>query len=161
MGEVLTKLGIAGRAKTSTGKVSTKESELLKLKDKHPVINLILEHRELSKLFGTYIIPLLDFARAKGRVHTTLNQTGTVTGRLSSDSPNLQNIPIRSEVGIKIRNAFIASKGFTLVSFDYSQIELKILSVLAKDQKMMDAFKKGIDIHAMVASEINKASIIF
>src|SRR3989344_6715387 len=101
VGEILTKLGIAGRARTSTGKISTKESELLKLKDKHPVINLILEHRELSKLFGTYIIPLLDFARAKGRVHTTFNQTGTVTGRLSSDSPNLQTIPIRSEVGIK------------------------------------------------------------
>lgn len=155
VGEILTKLGIAGRARTSTGKISTKESELLKLKDKHPVINLILEHRELSKLFGTYTVPLLDFARAKGRVHTTFNQTGTVTGRLSSDSPNLQNIPIRSEVGIKIRNAFVASKGFTLVSFDYSQIELKILAVLAKDQKMMDAFKKGLDIHAMVASEIN------
>jgi len=159
VGEVLTKLGIAGRARTSTGKISTKESELLKLKDKHPVINLILEHRELSKLFGTYIMPLLDFARAEGRVHTTFNQTGTVTGRLSSDSPNLQNIPIRSEVGIKIRNAFVASKGFSLVSFDYSQIELKILAVLADDKKMIEAFKRGLDIHAMVAAEINNVSL--
>lgn len=158
VGEILSNLGIAGRARTSTGKISTKESELLKLKDKHPIINLILEHRELSKLFGTYIIPLLEFAQAEGRVHTTLNQTGTVTGRLSSDSPNLQNIPIRSDVGIKIRNAFVASKGFTLASFDYSQIELKILAVLAGDEKMIEAFKKGLDIHAMVAAEINNVA---
>ncbi|MEK7503226.1 MAG: DNA polymerase, partial [Patescibacteria group bacterium] len=124
-------------------------------KDKHSVINLILEHRELSKLLNTYITPLLEFASKEGRVHTTFNQTGTVTGRLSSDSPNLQNIPIRSDVGNKIREAFMASKGFSLVSFDYSQIELKILAVLARDQKMIEAFRVGLDIHAMVASEIN------
>lgn len=155
VGDVLSDLGIAGRARTTTGKISTKESELIKLKDKHPIINLILEHRELSKLFSTYIIPLLELARSFGKARTTFNQTGTVTGRLSSDSPNLQNIPIRSDVGAKIREAFIASNGFTFLSFDYSQIELKILAVLSEDKKMMEAFKKGLDIHAMVASEIN------
>ncbi|MEK7559942.1 MAG: DNA polymerase [Patescibacteria group bacterium] len=155
VGEVFLKLGIAGRARTATGKISTKESELLKLKEKHPIVSLILEHRELSKLFSTYIVPLLELAKNQGRAHTTFNQTGTVTGRLSSDSPNLQNIPIRSEVGAKIREAFVASPGFTFLSFDYSQIELKILAVLSEDKKMIDAFKKGLDIHAMVASEIN------
>ena len=158
VGEILAKLGIAGRARTATGKISTKESELLKLKDKHPAINFLLEHRELSKLFNTYINPLLELARAKGKAHTTFNQTGTVTGRLSSDSPNLQNIPIRSELGSKIRSAFVSSPGFTFLSFDYSQIELKILAVLSEDEKMVDAFKKGMDIHAMVASEINNVS---
>ncbi|HEY4521828.1 MAG TPA: DNA polymerase [Candidatus Paceibacterota bacterium] len=158
VGEILAKLGIAGRARTATGKISTKESELFKLKDKHPVINFLLEHREISKLFSTYVNPLLELARAQGKAHTTFNQTGTVTGRLSSDSPNLQNIPIRSELGSKIRNAFVSSPGFSFLSFDYSQIELKILAVLSGDEKMINAFKKGMDVHAMVASEINNVS---
>ena len=158
VGEVLLKLGVAGRSRTATGKISTKESELLKVVGKHPIVPLILDHRELSKLLNTYIIPLLLLAKKEGKARTTFNQTGTVTGRLSSDSPNLQNIPIRSEVGVKIREAFIASPGFSFLSFDYSQIELKILAVLSGDKKMTDAFRGGLDIHTMVASEINNVS---
>ncbi|MEK9175595.1 MAG: DNA polymerase I [Patescibacteria group bacterium] len=144
---------------TSTGKISTRESELVKLQDEYPIIKLILEYRELSKILTTYIEPLLELSKIDGRIHTTFNQEGTVTGRLSSDSPNLQNIPIRSDFSARIRNAFVSSHGFTLVSFDYAQIELKILASLANDTKMINAFKNGIDIHLLTAAEINNIAL--
>lgn len=162
VGEVLfERLGVASKKikKTTTGKISTRESELFKLKDTHPIVPLILEHREISKLITTYGEPLLVLSAADNRIHTTFNQTGTVTGRLASESPNLQNIPIRSARGAHIRDAFVASPGFTLAAFDYVQIELKILASLAEDQKMIEAFQRGVDIHRLTAAEINNVSL--
>ena len=123
--------------KTKTGKISTKESELLKLRGKSPLVDLILEFRELNKILTTYVNPILEFSFKNKKIRTTLKQTGTVTGRLSSEEPNLQNIPIRSDFGVKIRDAFVASAGFTFAAFDYSQIELRILAAAAKDAKMI------------------------
>ena len=158
------KIGGGGR-RTKTGRRSTRESELAKFKDKEPIVRNVLDYRELMKLLTTYIEPLLELSEkdgsprsrfgGAGRVHTTFNQTGTVTGRLSSENPNLQNIPIRSEFGAKIRGAFAASTGFTFAAFDYSQIELKILAALSGDAKMIEAFKRGLDIHKFTASNIN------
>ncbi|MBI2023280.1 DNA polymerase I [Candidatus Giovannonibacteria bacterium] len=162
LGEILfNKLKISNKdiKKTKTGKISTRESELVKLRGKVPLADNILEYRELSKLLGTYIEPLSELSKADGRIHTTFNQTGTVTGRLSSESPNLQNIPSRSETGARIRDAFQASGGFTFVSFDYSQIELRILAAFSKDEKMIQAFKTGTDIHALTASLINNVPL--
>ena len=137
------------------GVVSTGASELEKLKGEHPLVEKILEYREFNKLKTTYIDALPELVDTKtGRLHTTFNQTGTSTGRLSSSSPNLQNIPVMSEYGREIRKAFIAEKGFELVSFDYSQIELRVAAHLANDQKMIEAFNKGLDIHKMTAAEI-------
>ena len=154
-------LGIVSKKvkKTATGKISTRESELIKLKDTHPVVAYILEHREINKLITTYIEPLLALSIYDGRIHTTFNQTGTVTGRLASESPNLQNIPIRSARGAQIRNAFVASSGFVLAAFDYVQIELKILASFAEDKKMIAAFKQGVDIHRLTAAEINNVPL--
>ncbi len=152
------KLGIqkTGLRKTEKGgKISTRESELEKLKDVHPIVAHILSYRELIKLQSTYIDVLPALVHPKtGRIHTTFNQTGTSTGRLSSQNPNLQNIPIMSEYGKEIRKAFIASPGYLLASFDYSQIELRVAAHMAGDKKMIEAFKKGVDIHALTASEI-------
>lgn len=145
-----------GLRKTEKGGVtSTRESELEKLKNKHPVVARILDYRELMKLKTTYVDVLPALADPKtGRLHTTFNQTGTATGRLSSANPNLQNIPIMSDYGKEVRKAFIAEKGFSLVSFDYSQIELRVAAHLADDKKMIAAFKNGLDIHKMTAAEI-------
>lgn len=152
------KLGISvkGLRKTEKGGVvSTGASELEKLKKEHPIIEKILVYRELNKLKTTYIDALPELIDSKtGRLHTTFNQTGTSTGRLSSSSPNLQNIPIMSKYGREIRKAFVAGKDFELVSFDYSQIELRVAAHLADDKKMIEAFNKGLDIHKMTASEI-------
>jgi DNA polymerase I len=157
MGELLFEklnIGAGKRKKTKTGKFSTKESELEKLKGEHSIIDDILEYRERKKLESTYVEPLMQYAQLDGRVHTTFNQTGTVTGRLSSEAPNMQNIPIRSELGAKLREAFVAANGFSFVSFDYSQIELRILASFAKDKKMIKAFKDGRDIHTATASQL-------
>ena len=118
-----------------------------------------MDYREYAKLQSTYAEPLLELAQKNDRIHTTFNQTGTVTGRLSSDSPNLQNIPIRSERGARIRDAFVASPGYTLVAFDYAQIELKILAAFAGDKAMIRAFKEGADIHKVTASYINNVPL--
>ncbi|MBI2609759.1 DNA polymerase I [Candidatus Giovannonibacteria bacterium] len=157
LGEILfERIGLQakGLKKTAKGSRSTRESELFKLKNAHPIIELILAHRELSKLKSTYIDAIPKLADKDERVHTTFDQTGTVTGRLSSLEPNLQNIPIRSEEGRKIRKAFRAAPGFELVAFDYSQLELRIAAILARDKKMLEAFKTGKDIHAITAAEI-------
>jgi DNA polymerase-1 len=149
------KLGLPtqGIPKTKSGHYSTSALVLEKLKGKHPIIDLILEHREISKLKSTYVdaLPLLVNKRT-GRVHTSFNQTGTVTGRLSSSEPNLQNIPIRTELGRRVRRAFIADDGRVLLSADYSQIELRILAHISQDPTLLEAFSRGEDIHSSTAS---------
>ncbi|GAA8703113.1 DNA polymerase I [Helicobacter pylori] len=127
---------------------STDEKSLLKILDKHPSIALILEYRELNKLFNTYTTPLLRLKDKDDKIHTTFIQTGTATGRLSSHSPNLQNIPVRSPKGLLIRKGFIASsKEYCLLGVDYSQIELRLLAHFSQDKDLIDAFLKGRDIH--------------
>ncbi|GAA8283959.1 DNA polymerase I [Helicobacter pylori] len=127
---------------------STDEKNLLKILDKHPSIALILEYRELNKLFNTYTTPLLRLKDKDDKIHTTFIQTGTATGRLSSHSPNLQNIPVRSSKGLLIRKGFIASsKEYCLLGVDYSQIELRLLAHFSQDKDLMEAFLKGRDIH--------------
>jgi len=158
LSEILfTKLGIStkGLKKTPGGVISTQETELNKMADKHPIIPLILRHRELMKLKNTYIDPLPELADTKKRIHTNYNQTGTATGRLSSDNPNLQNIPAQGQWAKKIREGFICDKEKVLISLDYSQIELRIAAALSEDEKMTQAFKDGKDIHSLTASEIN------
>jgi len=143
-------------AKTKTG-LSTAADELLKLKDFHPIIPQLLEYRELSKLSSTYVnaLPLL-VNKKTGRLHTSFNQTIAATGRLSSTEPNLQNIPVRTELGREIRKAFTAEKGYKLLSLDYSQIELRLAAHMSDDKKMIAAFKRGDDIHTATAAEINR-----
>jgi DNA polymerase I len=142
--------------KTAGGtRYSTSADELEKLKDSHPIVPLILEHRELAKLVSTYVDALPKLVRSDThRVHTTFNQTVTATGRLSSSDPNLQNIPIRTELGREIRKAFVAPAGSDLVVADYSQIELRILAHLSEDPALTAAFINGEDIHRRTASEV-------
>jgi DNA polymerase-1 len=136
--------------------LSTAAGELEKMKGQHPVIDKILEYRELAKLQSTYLLALPELVNKKtGRIHTSYNQTIAATGRLSSTDPNLQNIPVRGEgMGSKIRQAFVAEKGFKFLSIDYSQIELRIVAHLAKDQNMLRVFKNGEDIHTNTAVSI-------
>jgi len=142
----------------STG-FSTGAPELKKIRDTHPIIVYILKFRELSKIYSTYIEALPELINKEtGRLHTSFNQAVTATGRLSSSDPNLQNIPTRTKTGREIRRAFIAERGYKLVSFDYSQVELRIVAALAQDEKMIEAFKKGEDIHLRTASEIFNSS---
>ena len=148
-------LGIKGKVrKTGKGAISTAASELEKLLDEHSIINFILKYRELQKLKTTYIEPFPGLVGKDGRLRTTLNQTGTATGRLASQNPNLQNIPVRSELGQEFRKAFIATKGKLLLSLDYSQLELRIVAHLAQDKKMLEIFRRGEDIHNRTAAEI-------
>jgi len=140
--------------KTAGGKISTKESELEKMRDLDPIIPLILEYRELQKILSTYIdnIPLM--VAEDGRLHAKFLQTGTTTGRMSSQDPNLQNIPNKSDLGIEVRKAFRAGEGNKLVAFDYSQIEIRIAAFLSGDEKLLEIFRKGEDVHTAVASEV-------
>lgn len=157
MGDILfVKLGLAEKRqkKTATGGFSTKESELEKIKDKHEIIPLILDYRELQKLLSTYIDTIPTQLDGNDRLHSTFLQAGTTTGRLVSANPNLQNIPIKSTLGQAIRHAFIAEKGYCLVALDYSQIELRIAAILSKDKKLIDIFKRGEDVHTGVASRV-------
>lgn len=146
-------LGLPVQRKTKTG-FSTDADTLEALQDKHPIVPLILEYRQLTKLKSTYVDGLLAVRDATGRVHTTFNQTIAATGRISSTEPNLQNIPIRTELGREIRKAFIASAGHVLVGADYSQIELRVLAHIANDIEMQKAFKEGEDIHTHTAAEV-------
>ena len=140
--------------KTASGHYSTAAGVLEELSGKHPVVDLILEHRELAKIKSTYVDALPPAVDSNGRVHTSYSQTGAVTGRLSSNNPNLQNIPIRTETGRKVRNGFIAGKGNVLLSVDYSQIELRIVAHMAQDEGMLAAFRADEDIHATTAAAI-------
>ena len=142
--------------KTPTGALSTKESELEKLRDKHPIIALILEYRELAKLLSTYIDAIPPLLDKNSRLHSTFIQAGTTTGRMASQLPNLQNIPNKTVLGRAIRHAFVAEDGFKLVSFDYSHIELRIAAILSRDRKLIEIFKNGEDVHAGVAMHIFK-----
>jgi len=140
--------------KTSTGQRSTKESELEKLKGEHPIIDEVFSYRELQKLVSTYIDALPEQVADDGRLHAEFLQAGTTTGRMASQNPNLQNIPTKSEYGRRIRNAFVAEKGNVLVAVDYSQIELRIAAILSHDEKLLDIFRHGGDIHTEVASSV-------
>ncbi|MGV8049846.1 MAG: DNA polymerase I [Anaerolineaceae bacterium] len=141
--------------KTSTGKLSTAAGVLEEMRGQHPIIDQILEYRELSKLKSTYVDALpLQVNPKTGRVHTSFNQTGTVTGRIASQDPNLQNIPTRTEQGRRVRQGFISAPGQQLLAIDYSQIELRIVAHISQDQAMMEAFRQGQDIHAATAAAI-------
>lgn len=149
-------IGIAGKRqkKTATGQLSTRESELVKLKGEHPIIDEILAYRTLSKLLGTYINAIPPLLDTESRLHTTFIQTGAATGRMASKDPGLQNIPVKTELGRRIRHAFVATPGFALAAFDYSQIELRIAAFLSGDEKLIDIFKRGEDVHAAVAAAV-------
>ncbi len=140
--------------KTAGGQRSTRESELEKMRDDHEIIDAILRYRELQKLLSTYIDNLPTMVGKDGRIRTTFLQTGAVTGRMASKDPGLQNIPIRTEEGRAIRNAFIAEDGYDIVSIDYSQIELRIAAVLSGDAKLIEIFRNGEDVHSGVASRV-------
>ena len=142
--------------KTPTGALSTRESELEKLRDKHPVIALILESRELAKFLSTYIDAIPPLLDKNSHLHSTFLQAGTTTGRMASNNPNLQNIPNKTLLGRAIRHAFVAEQGSKLVSFDYSQIELRIAAILSNDQKLIEIFKNGEDVHSGVAMRVFK-----
>ena len=157
LGEILfTKLGLVvkNHKKTGCGARSTRESELKKMKSLHPIIDEIFAYRELQKLLSTYIDNMPLLLDKDGRLRAEFLQTGTTTGRMSSQNPNLQNIPVRTELGRNIRKAFVAAKSFKLVAFDYSQIELRVAAFLSRDEKLIENFKNGGDIHAKVATEI-------
>jgi DNA polymerase-1 len=149
------KLGIKPLKKTPTGTPSTSEDVLSELAADYPLPKLILEYRGLAKLKSTYTDKLPKMINEiTGRVHTSYNQAVAITGRLASSDPNLQNIPIRTEDGRKVREAFIARQGYKILSADYSQIELRIMAHLSKDQRLIEAFKNNEDIHKITAAEI-------
>ncbi len=144
-----------GLKKTKSGHYSTAANVLERLRGQHEVVDLILEHRQLSKLKSTYVDTLPKLVNPRtGRVHTSYNQTGAVTGRLSSSRPNLQNIPIRTELGREVRRAFVADEGCRLVAADYSQVELRVLAHISQDPGLLSAFERGEDIHASTAAAI-------
>ncbi len=144
-----------GGKKTASGHYSTAAGVLDEMSGQHPVVDMVLEYRELAKLKSTYVDALpLQIHPETGRVHTSYSQTGAVTGRLSSTDPNLQNIPIRTELGRRVRRGFIAAPGNVLLSVDYSQIELRIVAHMAGDEAMIAAFRAGQDIHATTAAAI-------
>ncbi len=148
------KLGLPGGKKSKTGAYKTDADTLNSLKD-YEIVALILNYRQYSKLLSTYVDGLLKVVNPEDeRIHTTFNQTVTVTGRISSTEPNLQNIPVRTELGRDMRKMFIANEGCVLVDADYSQIELRVLAALADDKNMRDAFLSGEDIHAVTASQV-------
>ncbi len=151
VGEVLQELNIATKRKTSKGQISTSKDVLTELAEKYEIAQFIIEYRELDKLKATYSDVLPTLIDNDGRVHGNLNQTVTTTGRLSSSDPNLQNIPIRTELGQQIRRAFIPEKGYKLISADYSQLELRLLAHITQDEVMLKAFQNHEDIHAQTA----------
>ncbi len=156
LGEILfNRLGLKGAKRTKTG-YSTNEKVLNQLIDEHEIIHRILEYRATQKLLSTYAIPLLKLAKQdkNSRIYTSFLQTGTSTGRLSSKEPNLQNIPVRSPLGRKIREAFIAKDGYKLLSIDYSQIELRLLAHFSKDKTLIEAFQSDMDIHTTTAIKL-------
>lgn len=154
LGELLfEKLGLPPVKKTKTG-YSTNADVLEKLKSKHPIIPAIMDYRMLTKLKSTYADGLLNVIHEDGRIHTTFQNLVTATGRLSSTEPNLQNIPVRTDLGAEIRKMFIPKQGCVLVDADYSQIELRVLAHIANDETMQEAFRSGMDIHTVTASQV-------
>jgi DNA polymerase-1 len=162
LGEILfDKMGLTAKnmKKTAGGARSTRESELEKLRDLHPIVPMIFEYRELAKLLSTYIDAIPPLLDNNGRLHSHLISAGTTTGRMASINPNLQNIPIKSDLGKAIRHAFITDQDFSLCAFDYSQMELRIAAFLSGDEKMIEIFKKGEDVHTSVASFVFKVPL--
>ncbi|MFM7272145.1 MAG: DNA polymerase I, partial [Actinomycetes bacterium] len=147
-------LGLTPVKKTGTGQPSTDADSLQRLAGEHPIVEEILRYREVEKLRSTYAEALPPLVAADGRIHATLNQLSTSTGRISSENPNLQNIPIRTEEGKALRKAFVAEPACGLLSADYSQIELRILAHLAEDPGLIDAFARGIDVHTVTAAKV-------
>jgi len=148
-------LPTAGLKKTKSGHYSTAAAVLEGLRGRHPVIDNLLEYRQLTKLQSTYVNALPKLINpATGRIHTSFDQTGAETGRISSNNPNLQNIPVRSELGRRVRKAFVAPPGHYLLAVDYSQVELRILAHISGDAAMLENFKQGLDIHAATASQV-------
>lgn len=147
-------LSLKNHKKTGAGVKSTRESELEKMKGLHPIIDEILSYRELQKLLSTYIDNIPGMVADDGRLHARFLQAGASTGRMSSQNPNLQNIPIKSDLGKRIRNAFVADKGHLLVAFDYSQIELRVAAFLSGDEKLLKIFRDGRDVHTEVAAQV-------
>jgi len=154
LGEILFgKLKLSGGKKTKTG-YSTAADVLEKLAPEHEIIRDILEYRQLTKLNSTYATGLAGYIREDGRIHGTFNQTITATGRISSTEPNLQNIPVRTEMGSKIRDIFVPKPGYVFVDADYSQIELRVLASLSGDEKLIESYHSAADIHAATASQV-------
>ncbi|MBE5960995.1 MAG: DNA polymerase I, partial [Lachnospiraceae bacterium] len=147
------KMGLPFGKKTKTG-YSTSAEVLEKLKAEYEVVGKVLEYRQLTKLKSTYADGLANYIEADGRIHGTFNQTITATGRISSTEPNLQNIPIRMELGRKIRKVFIPEEGYVFLDADYSQIELRVLADMSGDEKLIEAYKSGEDIHRLTASQV-------
>ncbi|MCL1985915.1 MAG: DNA polymerase I [Betaproteobacteria bacterium] len=145
-------LKLAPAGKTKGGQFSTAQDALERLSGAHPVVDAILEFRKLEKLRSTYLEPLPRLVDGKGRIHTSFNQAATATGRLSSSTPNLQNIPVRGPLGQRMRTCFVSGPGQTLLSADYSQVELRILAHMSQDPALLEAFRQGVDIHARTAS---------
>ena len=156
LGDVLfNKMLLPKPMKYGKGKVvSTAQDVLEELAETHPIAALVIEHRQLQKLKGTYLDALPQLVDSEGRIHTTFNQVGTATGRLSSTNPNLQNIPIRTAIGREIRAAFIAAPGNLLMSADYSQIELRLMAHFSQDPLLLNAYRTGQDIHTLTAAEV-------
>ncbi|TMD91631.1 MAG: hypothetical protein E6I76_18735 [Chloroflexi bacterium] len=146
-------LGLAAGRRIKTGR-STDADTLEALREEHPIVDLILEWRQLTKLKGTYVDALPLLRERDGRVHTTFNQTVATTGRLSSADPNLQNVPLRSEWGQRVRSAFVPDRGQVLVSADYSQIELRVVAHVSGEPELIDAFRSGQDIHRRTAAAV-------
>ena len=147
------KLGLPPVKKTKTG-YSTSAEVLEKLRGKHPIVEAVLDYRQLAKLKSTYVDGLMKVIAPDGRIHTSFQNTVTATGRLSSTEPNLQNIPVRTELGAELRKMFVAPEGKVLVDADYSQIELRLLAHIAGDEHMIAAFRSGEDIHTVTASQV-------
>ncbi len=147
------KLGLKSVKKTKSG-YSTNAEVLEKLKGSHPIIQFIIDYRQVAKLKSTYCDGLFAVIEADGRIHSNFTQTVTVTGRISSTEPNMQNIPVRTALGREMRKMFIAKEGCVLIDADYSQIELRVLASIAEDEKMIDAFKNGEDIHTVTAAQV-------
>lgn len=154
VGNFLAEKAMVPLGKTKTGRYATSENELAQFASGFPIIKQLLEHRMLSKLRSTYVESLIGKVDKNSRIHTTYNQVAVSTGRLSSSNPNLQNIPVTSEFGQKIKSCFVAAKGKMLVSFDYSQQELRILAHLAGEEKLIKAFQEGRDVHTTTASQL-------
>ena len=148
------KISSAGIKKTGKQGLSTDAESLAKIEDKHPLVKLILENRELAKLVNTYVKALPELADKNDKIHTSFNQNGAITGRLSSNNPNLQNIPIKTELGTDVRRGFIADEGKIFLSADYSQAELRIVAHLSGDKGLQNAFTDGGDVHTAVANEL-------
>lgn len=154
LGEVLFEdLGLPAKKKTKSG-YSTNADVLESLMDKHPIVPLIVEYRTLTKLNSTYVDGLLKLIHPDGRVHSVFKQTETRTGRISSTEPNMQNIPVRKEIGRNMRKFFVAEDGYTLLDADYSQIELRVLASVCGDKNMQEAFSEGRDIHTSTAAQV-------